>query len=91
MKMAAARPQSVFLSDNTSCAPTLAFAQNVCVAGWTTVGDGTGRTKGSGTYIIHDCVITTKEMRLCLCRWWCLYLIWLTGKNNAYFETVLGI
>ena len=41
MKMAAARPQSVFtadvyLSDNSNGAPTLAFARDVCVTGWTT-------------------------------------------------------
>ena len=72
--MAAARPQSVFtadihLSHNTSHAPTLAFAQDSRVAGWTTEGDGAGRKNGSGTYAIYDCVITTnlKEMRLCLC------------------------
>ena len=63
MKMAAARPQSIFtadvyLSHNTSHAPTLAFAQDVCVADWTTVGDGAGRKNGSGTYVIYDCVIT---------------------------------
>ena len=72
--MAAARPQSVFsadiyLSDNTGHAPTLAFAQDVRVAGWTTVGDGAGRKNGSGAYVIYDCVIKTKEVRLCLCRW----------------------
>ena len=49
MKMAAARLQSVFtadvyLSHNTSHVPTLAFAQDIRVAGWTTVGDGVGRT-----------------------------------------------
>ena len=50
MKMTAARPKSVFtadvyLSDNTSHAATLAFAQDVRVAGWTTVGMGQeGRT-----------------------------------------------
>ena len=72
--MAAARPQSVFsadiyLSDNTGHAPTLAFAQDVRVAGWTTVGDGAGRKNGSGAYVIYDCVILTKEVRLCWCRW----------------------
>ena len=41
MEMAAARPQSVFtvdvyLSDNSNRAPTLAFARDVCVTGWTT-------------------------------------------------------
>ena len=61
--MAAARPQSVFsadiyLSDNTGHAPTLAFAQDVRVAGWTTVGDGAGRKNGAGSYVIYDCVIT---------------------------------
>jgi len=66
MAAAAARPQSVFsadiyLSDNTGHAPTLAFAQDVRVAGWTTVGDGAGRKNGSGAYVIYDCVITTKE------------------------------
>jgi len=66
LKMAGARPQSVFsadiyLSDNTGRAPTLAFAQDVRVAGWTTVGDGAGRKNGSGAYVIYDCVILTKE------------------------------
>ena len=77
--MAAARPQSVFsadiyLSDNTGHAPTLAFAQDVRVAGWTTVGDGAGRKNGSGAYVIYDCVILTKEVRCYLvgCRWRCL-------------------
>jgi hypothetical protein len=65
---AAARPQSIFsadiyLSDNTGRAPALAFAQDVRVAGWTTVGDGAGRKKGSGAYVIYDCVILTKEVR----------------------------
>ena len=41
-----------------SHAPTLAFAQNVRFAGWTTVGDGAGRKNGSGTYVIYDCMIT---------------------------------
>ena len=72
MKMAAARLQSVFTADvylsyNTSNAPTLAFAQDVRVAGWTTVGDWAGRKNGSGTYVIYECMITTKEVRLCLC------------------------
>ena len=72
--MAAARPQSVFsadiyLSDNTGHAPTLSFVQDVRVAGWTTVGDGAGRKNGAGAYVIYDCVILTKEVRLCLCRW----------------------
>ena len=72
MKMAAARPQSVFtadvyLSHNTSHVPTLAFAQDIRVAGWTTVGDGAGRKNRSGMYVIYDCVIITKEVRLCLC------------------------
>ena len=73
LKMAAARPQSVFsaniyLSDNTGRAPTLAFAQDVRVAAWTTVGDGAGRKNGSGAYVIYDCVIRTKEVRLSWCR-----------------------
>ena len=67
----ATRPHSVFsadiyLSDNTGCAPSLAFAQDVCVAGWTTVGDGAGRRNGSGAYVVYDCVIVTKEVRLLL-------------------------
>jgi len=51
----------IYLSDNTGHAPTLAFAQDVHVAGWTTVGDGAGRKNGSGAYVIYDCVILTKE------------------------------
>ena len=71
MKMAAARPQSVFtadvyLSDNQAAHLRLLSAQDVRVAGWTTVGDGVGRKNRSGTYVINDCVITT-EVRLCLC------------------------
>lgn len=63
-----AKPQSVFsadiyLSDNTGHAPALAFAQDVRVAGWTTVGDGAGRKNGSGAYVVYDCVILTKEVR----------------------------
>ena len=75
MKMAAARPQSVFtadvyLSDNSNRAPTLAFARDVCITGWTTWEMGLGKKKG---YVIYDdCVITTKEVRLCLC-----HLSWL--------------
>jgi hypothetical protein len=97
--MAGARPQSVFsadiyLSDNTGRAPTLAFAQDVRVAGWTTVGDGAGRKNGSGAYVIYDCVILTKEVRLsCWCRGYACVSD-LTGRienNNAYFETVLRI
>lgn len=70
--MAAARPQSVlsadiYLSDNTGRAPALAFAQDVRVAGWTTVGDGAGRKNGSGAYVVYDCVILTKEVCLCCC------------------------
>ena len=87
--MAFDRPQSVFSVDNTSRAHTLAFAQDVRVAGWTMVGD---RKNGSGAYIMYDCVITTKEVRFCLCRWCCLCLTWLDGRienNKAYFETVL--
>ena len=79
LKIAGARPQSVFsadiyLSDNTGRAPTLAFAQDVRVAGWTTVGDGAGRKNGSGAYVIYDCVIQTKEVCLCWCRRCCLWL-----------------
>ena len=88
--MAAARSQPVF-SDNTCHAPTLDFTQDVRVPGWTTVGNGAGRTKGSGAYVIYDCDIITKEVRLCLCRWCCLCLTWLAGwieNNNAYFETI---
>ena len=71
MKMAAARPQSVFtadvyLSHNTSHAPALAFVQNVRVAGWTTVGDGAGRKNGSGTYVIYDCMITRSALMFVL-------------------------
>ena len=95
MKMAAARPpQSVFTADvylsyNTSNAPALAFAQDVRVAGWTKVGDWAGRKNGSGTYVIYECMITTKEVRLCLCY---LRLTCLAGRienNDAYFETAL--
>lgn len=66
LKLPVAKPQSVFsadiyLSDNTGHAPALAFAQDVRVAGWTTVGDGAGRKNGSGAYVVYDCVILTKE------------------------------
>ena len=75
MKVAVARPQSVFtadvyLSHNTSHAPTLAFAQDVFVTGWTTWEMGPGRKNGCVIY--DDCVITTKEVRLCLCNLCCL-------------------
>ena len=83
MKMAAVRPQSVFtadvyLSDNLNRASTLAFARDVCVTGWTTWEMGLGRKNG---YVIYDdCVIKTKEVRLCLCHLCCLCLTWLAGR-----------
>lgn len=66
LKRAAAKPQSIlsadiYLSDNTGCAPALAFAQDVRIGGWTTVGDRAGRKNGSGAYVVYDCVILTKE------------------------------
>ena len=88
MKMAAARPQSVFtadvyLSDKSNRAPTLAFARDVCVTGWTTWETGPGRKNG---YVIYDdCVITTKEVRLCLCHLCCLCLTWLAGRIENIF------
>ncbi|KAF8148042.1 Phox homologous domain-containing protein [Crassisporium funariophilum] len=65
----AAPPESIFsadiyLSDNTGPGhtPTMAFAQDVHIAGWTTVGDGAGKPgKGTGAYVVYDCVISTKE------------------------------
>lgn len=67
MKRAAAKPQSIlsadiYLSDNTGGAPALAFAQDVRISGWTTVGDRAGRKNGSGAYVVYDCVILTKEV-----------------------------
>ena len=57
----------IYLSDNTGHAPALAFAQDVRVAGWSTVGDGAGGKNGSGAYVVYDCVILTKEVRCLLC------------------------
>ncbi|KAG6865450.1 hypothetical protein C0991_002373 [Blastosporella zonata] len=56
-----AGPPSVFskdiwLGDNSGSRDTLAFAQDVRIAGWTSVGD-----KPEGSYIVYDCVIRTKE------------------------------
>ncbi|KDR79566.1 hypothetical protein GALMADRAFT_243664 [Galerina marginata CBS 339.88] len=64
----------IFLADNTgSTLSGLAplFAQDVHIAGWSTVGDGGGKfgsggTKsvsmgGGGAYVVYDCVITTRE------------------------------
>ena len=83
MKMAAARPQSVFtgdvyLSDNLNHAPTPAFARDVCVTGWTTWEMGLGRKKSY-------CVITTNEVRLCLYHLCCLCLTWLAGRIENIF------
>ena len=89
MKMAAARPQSVFtgdvyLSDNLNHAPTLAFSRDVCVTGWTTWEMGLGRKNGYVTY--DDCVIITNEVRLCLCHLCCLCLTWLAGRTENIFR-----
>uniref|UniRef100_A0A8H8CE75 Endosomal/vacuolar adapter protein YPT35 n=1 Tax=Psilocybe cubensis TaxID=181762 RepID=A0A8H8CE75_PSICU len=60
----------IFLADNTGNTPAGAaplFAQDVRIAGWSTVGDGGGKfgssktIGGSGAYVVYDCVITTRE------------------------------
>ncbi|KAJ8580752.1 Phox-like protein [Rhizopogon salebrosus TDB-379] len=52
-------PPSVFSHDiwlDDHSGTSQAFAQNVHVAGWTSVGDKLG-----GAYVVYDCVIRTKE------------------------------
>lgn len=52
-------PPSIFSRDiwlNDNSGTSLAFAQNVHIAGWTSVGDKLG-----GAYVVYDCVIHTKE------------------------------
>ncbi|EIW58871.1 uncharacterized protein TRAVEDRAFT_149304 [Trametes versicolor FP-101664 SS1] len=44
----------IWLGDNSG--ESQAFARNVEIAGWTSVGDRQG-----GAYVVYDCVITTKE------------------------------
>ncbi|KAI0786916.1 hypothetical protein C8Q75DRAFT_769970 [Abortiporus biennis] len=44
----------IWLGDNSG--ESLAFARNVQVSGWTSVGD-----KRGGAYIVYDCAISTKE------------------------------
>ncbi|PPQ93588.1 hypothetical protein CVT25_005468 [Psilocybe cyanescens] len=66
----------IFLADNTGSTPIGAaplFAQDVRIAGWSTVGDGGGKfgfgsssssnksIGGGGAYVVYDCVITTRE------------------------------
>jgi hypothetical protein len=54
-------PPSIFSRDiwlNDNSGTSLAFARNVHIAGWTSVGDKLG-----GAYVVYDCVIRTKEVR----------------------------
>ncbi|KIM88486.1 hypothetical protein PILCRDRAFT_95603 [Piloderma croceum F 1598] len=44
----------IYLGDNSG--ESLAFARDVKISGWTSVGDKLG-----GAYIVYDCAITTKE------------------------------
>lgn len=105
MRIPTAKPQSVFsadiyLSDNTGHASTLAFAQDVRVVGWTTVGDGAGRKNGSA-YVVYDCVIVTKEVRSMFACYLLTHAGDLTdlgcgvgavvGNENAYFETLFSV
>ncbi|KAI0372639.1 Phox-like protein [Pilatotrama ljubarskyi] len=46
--------KDIWLGDNSG--ESQAFARNVEIAGWTSVGDRRG-----GAYVVYDCVITTKE------------------------------
>ncbi|KAI8974588.1 Phox homologous domain-containing protein [Trametes punicea] len=46
--------KDIWLGDNSG--ESEAFARNVEIAGWTSVGD-----KRGGAYVVYDCVITTKE------------------------------
>ncbi|KAI0351879.1 Phox-like protein [Trametes cingulata] len=46
--------KDIWLGDNSG--ESQAFARNVEIAGWTSVGD-----KRGGAYVVYDCVITTKE------------------------------
>ncbi|KAI0766903.1 Phox homologous domain-containing protein [Trametes elegans] len=46
--------RDIWLGDNSG--ESQAFARNVEIAGWTSVGD-----KRGGAYVVYDCVITTKE------------------------------
>ncbi|KAI0628215.1 Phox homologous domain-containing protein [Trametes polyzona] len=46
--------RDIWLGDNSG--ESQAFARNVEISGWTSVGD-----KRGGAYVVYDCVITTKE------------------------------
>ncbi|RPD58850.1 Phox-like protein [Lentinus tigrinus ALCF2SS1-6] len=46
--------RDIWLGDN--CGESNAFARDVEIAGWTSVGD-----KREGAYVVYDCVIKTKE------------------------------
>ncbi|TFK33635.1 Phox homologous domain-containing protein [Crucibulum laeve] len=61
----------IYIGDNTN-QPTLAFARDVRISGWSNVGDvntaksptlmqGMGISSSGGAYVVYDCVITTKE------------------------------
>lgn len=63
----------IFIADNTGVSKSMSFAQDVCITGWSSVGDAPPASAGvkksiqaaahggSGAYIVYDCVITTKE------------------------------
>ncbi|KAJ7302500.1 Phox homologous domain-containing protein, partial [Mycena albidolilacea] len=54
-------PPSVFSNDiwlGDNCGESAAFAREVQISGWTSVGDAHGL---GGAYVVYDCVIKTKE------------------------------
>ncbi|KAF5354117.1 hypothetical protein D9756_006888 [Leucocoprinus leucothites] len=63
----------IFIADNTGISESKSFAQDVCIAGWSSVGDAPPASAGvkkslkaaahgnGSAYIVYDCVITTKE------------------------------
>ncbi|KAJ7792032.1 hypothetical protein B0H14DRAFT_2395017 [Mycena olivaceomarginata] len=54
-------PPSVFSNDiwlGDNCGESPAFAREVQISGWTSVGDAHGL---GGAYVVYDCVIKTKE------------------------------
>ncbi|KAF9444717.1 hypothetical protein P691DRAFT_324048 [Macrolepiota fuliginosa MF-IS2] len=63
----------IFIADNTGVSSSTSFTQDICITGWTSVGDAPptsagvkkslrAAAHGSGSaYIVYDCMITTKE------------------------------